>query len=424
MISIRTLEKAEAVIKVPGSKSITQRALIAAALARGESELIGPLASEDTKYTARALRSMGVKISARAKRKWKITGCSGRILPPRRKIFLGNNGTATRFLTSVAALGHGVFSITGEPRMEERPIAPLIEALEGWGVAIRSINDTGCPPLEIRAEGIRGGSTLLPEGKSSQYLSSLLLVAPYAAHKATLKVDGEVFSKPYVQMTLAVMRSFGRRVKASKELDSFEIPRGYYKAREYQIEGDASSASYFWAAAAVTGGKVTVTNVPKRSLQGDAVFTDILAQMGCRVTRNEKGITVEGPKELRSIEIDMADCPDVVPTLAVVAARAKGRTVIRNIAHLRIKECDRLQVMARELAKLGVHTEEREDALIIDGQGVDANLHGARIETYEDHRIAMSFAVAGLYVPGVKVLGEGCVAKSFPDFWERFERLY
>jgi 3-phosphoshikimate 1-carboxyvinyltransferase len=421
---IKNLEKAEAVIRVPGSKSITQRALIIAALARGESELIGPLASEDTKYTARALRSMGVKVSDRSKRRWKITGCSGRVLPPRRKIFLGNNGTATRFLASVTALGNGIFSITGEPRMEERPIDPLIEALEGWGVAIRSVNGTGCPPLEIRAEGIRGGSTVLPEGKSSQYLSSLLLVAPYAAHKATLKVNGEVLSKPYVRMTIAVMRAFGKKVKASKDLDLFEIPRGYYKARDYQIEGDASSASYFWAAAAVTGGKVTVANVPRRSLQGDAVFTDILARMGCRVSKNEEGITVEGPKELRGIEVDMGDCPDVVPTLAVVAARARGRTVIRNIEHLRIKECDRLHVMAKELAKLGVRTEEKKDTLIIDGQGADAELHGAKIETYKDHRIAMSFAVAGLYVPGVKVLGEDCVAKSFPDFWERFERLY
>ena len=233
-----------------------------------------------------------------------------------------------------------------------------------------------------------------------------------------------MLSTPYVHMTLAVMKSFGVRVKASENLDRFEIPRGYYKARDYQIEGDASSASYFWAAAAVTGGKVTVANVPKKSLQGDAVFPDILAEMGCKVRKSAAGITVEGPAELQGVEVDMGDCPDVVPTLAVVAARARGRTVIKNIEHLRIKECDRLHVMATELAKLGVKTEERRDALIVEGQGPEAELQGAKIETYKDHRIAMSFAVAGLYVPGIKVLGEGCVAKSFPDFWDRFDLLY
>jgi 3-phosphoshikimate 1-carboxyvinyltransferase len=421
---IKPLTHVDAVINVPGSKSITQRALVVAALARGESVLGGPLTSEDTRYTAKALKRMGAKIRDSSAKRWKITGCSGRIMPPRRQIFLGNNGTATRFLTSVAALGNGVFTITGEPRMEERPIGPLIEALSGWGVSIRSIKGTGCPPLEIRAEGLRGGGTTLPEGKSSQYLSSLLLVAPYAAHQATLSVVGEVLSKPYVHMTMAVMKSFGIKVKANAELNYFEIPRGYYKARDYKVEGDASSASYFWAAAAVTGGRVTVVNVPKKSLQGDSVLVDILARMGCRVKKSDTGITLEGPAELRGIEVDMGDCPDVAPTLAVVAARATGRTVITNIAHLRIKECDRLHVMAKELAKLGVRTEERSDALIIEGRGPDAKLHGAMIETYDDHRIAMSFAVAGLYTPGVIISEEGCVAKSFPDFWERFSLLY
>lgn len=416
-------QKIKAIVRVPGSKSITQRALIAAALAEGESRLIGPLASEDTRYTAKALRAMGIKIRDKDP-DWTITGCGGRIMSPRREIFLGNNGTATRFLTSVAALGHGVFTINGSKRMTERPILPLMEALGGWGVAIRSLRDTGCPPLEIRGAGIVGGKTLLPEGKSSQYLSSLLLVAPYAAHPAVLDVAGEILSQPYVHMTLAVMKEFGIKVKAGRKLNHFEIPTGKYSPREYRIEGDASSASYFWAAAAVTGGRVTVANVPEPSLQGDAVLVDILARMGCRVEKSPAGITVQGPEELKGIEVDMGNCPDVVPTLAVVAARAVGRTIISNVAHLRIKECDRLHVMATELAKLGVKVEERSDSLVIDGQGSKAVLHGAEIKTYKDHRIAMSFAVAGLFVPGVKVLGEECVGKSFPDFWERFAELY
>ena len=416
-------EKITATVRVPGSKSITQRALIVAALADGESRLIGPLASEDTDYTAKALRAMGVEVRDQ-EADWSVNGCGGRIMAPKGEIFLGNNGTATRFLTSVAALGQGVFTITGSKRMTERPIRPLLEALAGWGVAIRSLADTGCPPLEIRATGIVGGKTLLPEGKSSQYLSSLLLVAPYAAHPAVLEVAGEILSKPYVHMTLAVMESFGIQVQANSDLNHFEIPVGKYLPREYPIEGDASSASYFWAAAAVTGGRVTVANVPECSLQGDAELVEILAKMGCRVEKSAAGITVIGPEELTGIEVDMDNCPDVVPTLAVVAARAQGRTVISNIAHLRIKECDRLHVMATELAKLGVVVDERPDSLIIDGQGRGAALRGAEIETHEDHRIAMSFAVAGLFVPGVVVLGEECVGKSFPNFWEKFTELY
>ncbi|MBU0676364.1 MAG: 3-phosphoshikimate 1-carboxyvinyltransferase [Proteobacteria bacterium] len=423
MKEIKPLKHINTTIEVPGSKSITQRALIAAALAKGRSRLRGPLASEDTHYTIEALRSMGIKIIDKGS-VWTVYGQSGRVITPRTAIYLGNNGTATRFLASVVSLGHGIFSITGDARMEERPIKPLIQALEGWGVAIRSLKNSGCPPVEIRAEGIRGGKTLLPEGKSSQYLSSLLLVAPYAAHPAILDVAGEVLSKPYVRMTLAVMKSFSGKVKAAEALNHFEIKPGRYKARNYQIEGDASSASYFWAAAAVTGGRVTIANVPEKSLQGDTELINILARMGCRVEYSPEGITVEGPECLQGLEVDMGDCPDVVPTLAVVAAKAKGRTIIKNIAHLRIKECDRLQVMARELSRLGVSTQEKEDQLIIDGKGPDGSFTGATIETYKDHRIAMSFAVAGLFVPGLRIAGEECVVKSFPDFWRRFEELY
>jgi 3-phosphoshikimate 1-carboxyvinyltransferase len=356
---------------------------------------------------------------------WRVRGHGGRIVEPAEDIYLGNNGTATRFLTSVAALGEGDFIITGDERMAERPIQPLIEALEGWGVNIASLKGTDCPPLKIQANGINGGRTILPEGKSSQYLSSLLIVAPYAREAAVLDVAGEVLSKPYVHMTLAVMDAFGVTVSANLNLSHFEIPQGIYRAREYRIEGDASSASYFWAAAAVCGGRVTVANVPRPSLQGDAEFAQILGRMGCRIESDSRGITVSATDELKGIEVDMGNCPDVVPTLAVVASQARGRTVIKNIAHLRIKECDRLHVMASELAKLGVATRELPDTLIIEGKNADGPpLHGAEIETYNDHRIAMSFAVAGLAVPGVKVRGEGCVAKSFPDFWERFERLY
>lgn len=422
MITITPLAQINATVTVPGSKSITQRALIAAALADGASTLLTPLASEDTAYTSAALHAMGITVEQQGET-WTVAGTGGRLTTPAEPIFLGNNGTATRFLTSFVALGQGPFTITGEKRMEERPIGPLMQALSGWGVDIRSIKGTGCPPLEIRARGIEGGRTVLPAGKSSQYLSSLLLVAPYARKGAILDVEGEVPSKPYVTMTLAVMRAFGIEVAASAGLDHFEISRGSYRPQTYQVEGDASSASYFFAAAAVTGGTVRVTNVPEPSLQGDTALVRMLEMMGCTV-EYKNGITLTGPRELSGIEVDMGDCPDVAPTLAVVASRARGRTVIKNIAHLRIKECDRINAMATELAKMGARVEERPDALIIEGAQDDAPLHGATIETYNDHRIAMCFAVAGLVTPGVTITNEQCVAKSFPDFWERFKLLY
>lgn len=422
---IQPLGPVDVTVRVPGSKSLTQRALIAAALAKGDCRLRGPLDSEDTRYTSAALRAFGIEVDQGDPDCWQVRGRGGRIAPPAEEIYLGNNGTATRFLTSVAALAHGRVVITGDERMAQRPIEPLMAALAGWGVRIKSIRHTGCPPLLIEGKGLDGGPTVLPEGKSSQYLSSLLLVAPYARRSASLEVRGQVYSKPYVHMTLAVMAAFGVEVTAAGDLSHFAIPQGCYQAIDYAVEGDASSASYFWAAAAVTGGRVTVANVPFPSLQGDAALVDALERMGCRVERSAAGVTVAGSGGLRGIEVDMADCPDVAPTLAVVAAVADGRTVIRNVAHLRIKECDRLRVVAEGLTACGVPVEEREDALVIDGCGGDTSrLRGARIATHNDHRMAMAFAVLGLAVPGVRIENPACVIKSFPDFWERFALLY
>lgn len=423
MIAISPVASLDAVVSVPGSKSLTQRALIAAALAQGASRLHGPLASEDTHYTMTALRAMGVACDDSNPDCWVVEGKGGLIAEPKQDIFLGNNGTATRFLTSVAALGQGRFRITGSERMTQRPILPLMQALQGWQVDIASDADNGCPPLTIQAKGLAGGRTTLPEGKSSQYLSSLLLVAPYAASLAELEVQGEILSKPYVTMTLAVMADFGIRVEAAPGLNFFRIPQGPYQGRNYRIEGDASGASYFWGAAAVTGGRVTVANVPVPSLQGDAKLLPYLARMGCRIEQSEGGITVIGSQQLEGIELDMGDMPDVAPTLAVVAAFAEGTTIINNIEHLRIKECDRVSAVVTELRKMGAEVEEEQDRMIIHGQAGGKNLHGARIDTYDDHRMAMCFAVAGLRIPGIEITGEDCVAKSFPDFWERFGQL-
>ncbi len=421
MIEITPVPPVNATVLVPGSKSLTQRALIAASLAEGKSTLVGPLGSEDTSYTCGALAQMGIEVD-HGEDTWAVHGNGGLIKTPAKEIFLGNNGTATRFLTSVAALGHGVFRIDGEERMHERPIGPLLSALQGWGVDVSSVNGTGCPPLLLNSTGLTGGATVLPEGRSSQYLSSLLLVAPYAAAPSTLEVNGEVLSKPYVAMTLSVMSDFGVYVDCNEEFTSFSIPQGKYRPMVYQVEGDASNASYFWAAAAVTGGRITVANVPVPSLQGDAGLVPLFARMGCEVSRDGDGITLTGREQLEGIIVDMGDMPDVVPTLAVVAAFAHGKTVIQNIAHLRIKECDRLSATLTELAKMGAEVEEGDDYMVIHGDG-GKRLHGASIETYQDHRMAMSFAVAGLRIAGVQITGEECVGKSFPDFWDRFSLL-
>ena len=410
----------DATITVPGSKSLTQRAPIAAALAEGSSSLVGALHSEDTEYSSRALVQLGVAIDKGEE--WRVDGRGGQIAPSSQPLYLGNNGTATRFLTSVVALGNSTFVIDGDERMRQRPIGPLMSALRGWGVDIRAEDGGDCPPLVIAAQGLAGGRTILPEGKSSQYLSSLLLVAPYARTPAFLEVQGPILSKPYVAMTLSVMADFGVFVECAKDFSSFAIPQGCYRGRRYAIEGDASNASYFWAAAAVCGGRVTVSNVPVPSLQGDAMLVPLLGRMGCTVERCGAGLRLIGAERLEGITIDMGNMPDVVPTLAVVAAFAHGTTVIENIAHLRIKECDRLSAVARELSRMGATVEERDAALIIHGKG-GVDLHGAEIDTYSDHRMAMCFAVAGLKVPGVKITGPECVAKSFPDFWERFALL-
>lgn len=412
----------DAVLTVPGSKSLSQRALLVAALAEGVSRLHDPLDSEDTRLLCAALRAFGVAIDCGDARCWRVRGSGGRLRPPAEPLYLANNGTATRLLTSVAALARGEVRITGDARMAQRPIAPLLGALRDWGVAVASERENGCPPLRIEGRRIWGGATTLAAGQSSQYLSSLLLVAPYAAQEASVTVTGTLYSRPYVEMTLAVMRDFGVAVQADAERTNFSVPRGQYQARDYAIEGDASGASYFLAAAAICGGRVRVENLSLPSLQGDARFVELLERMGCRIHRDGAGVCVQGTPELAAIEADMGDMPDVAPTLAVVAAFARGTSTIANIAHLRVKESDRVSAVVQELRRLGVEVDEENDAMRIHGRG-GGGLHGARIHTYNDHRIAMSFALAGLRVSGVEIADAHCVAKSFPDFWERFRLL-
>jgi 3-phosphoshikimate 1-carboxyvinyltransferase len=348
-----------------------------------------------------------------------VSGRSGRLKPRVNRIFLGNSGTSMRLLTAVAALGQDALTLTGSERMAERPIQDLIDALVQLSVRIRSINRNGCPPVEIIGKKINGGPVRINCRTSSQYLSALLLIAPYTDRGLDIQVTEGPVSKPYVDMTIDVMAKFG--VPVSREgYDRFEVAgKQTYRAGAYTVEPDGSQAGYFWAAAAVCGTAIKVNGVTSDSRQGDVNFAKLLARMGCRIAAEPDGITICGG-HLRAAEVDMGDMPDMVPTLAVVAAFAEGTTVIRNVSHLKAKESDRLAAVAHELVKMGIDARCTAEELIVKG----GQPRGAAIETYGDHRLAMSFAVAGLVTPRTVILDETCVAKSFPNFWDVFEGLY
>jgi 3-phosphoshikimate 1-carboxyvinyltransferase len=410
---IRPCGPVRAAIRPPGSKSITNRALICAALSEGESTLRGALTSEDTEVMVDSLRRLGLTVMQDpAANTIKIFGKGLNWAKQDADLFIGNSGTSVRFLTAMLSAGHGGYRLDGVPRMRQRPIGDLLSALKKLGVQAHSENHDDCPPVHIQAKGLTGGTTTIRGDISSQFLSALMMAAPYATSAITLEIEGELVSKPYVEMTLAVMQAFG--VNASRDgWKRISIPPAQYQAREYSIEPDASAASYFWAAAAVTGGEVTVEGLTSNALQGDVRFTQVLAQMGCAVSESASSITVRGG-ELVGVDIDMNEISDTVQTLAIVALFAKGATRIRNVAHIRHKETDRVGDLARELRKLGAEVREREDGLeIIPGQ-----LRPASIATYNDHRMAMSFAIAGLRIPGVVIENPGCTAKTYPNFFE------
>jgi 3-phosphoshikimate 1-carboxyvinyltransferase len=418
MIEIKPLNHCDAVVAIPGSKSYTHRALIASALAEGESVLFNALRSEDTEYTAQGLEKLGIKIA------WEgdsilVQGKGGVLKAGGEKIYVGDSGTSMRFLTALAALKNGRTLLDGSERMRKRPMAELLGGLISLGVKAYSQERNGYPPVVVDSQGLEGGNARIKGSESSQFLSALLMVAPLARANVRLEVTGRLVSRPYVDITRGVMADFGVEVQ-KEEGDSFFVRAGQrYSPRQYRVEGDASNASYFLAAAAITSGKVRVENFRPASLQGDAQFLAILEQMGCEVSRGENWAEVR-VKELRGIEVDMNTMPDLVPTLAIVAAFAQGKTVIRNVGHLRHKESDRLKTVAGELAKMGVEVAEGKDWLQVER----GKARGAEIETHNDHRLAMSFAIAGLAVPGIKIKGERCVAKSFPGFWETLKKLY
>jgi 3-phosphoshikimate 1-carboxyvinyltransferase len=407
-------------VRPPGSKSITNRALVCAALADGVSTLTGALDSDDTRVMIDGLGRLGIAVeSGDAGRTLVVHGAGGQIPALEAELFCANSGTTIRFLTALTTLGHGSFRLDGIERMRQRPIGDLIDALNQFGARARTEHDNSCPPVIVHANGLPGGTATIRGDVSSQFLSGLLLAAPAARSPVELQVIGQLVSQPYIRMTLAVMRAFGVDVKTSDGLARFEIiaPAPYH-ACVFAIEPDASAASYFWAAAAITGGEVTVEGLSAVSLQGDVAFVDCLERMGCEIRRQSDSITVVG-RPLSGIDVDMNAISDTVQTLAIVALFATGPTTIRNVAHVRHKETDRIHALASELRKLGAHVIEREDGLTIEPRP----LVPATIDTYNDHRMAMSFAIAGLNVPGVRIQDPACVDKTYPRFFDDLSAL-
>ena len=420
MKKIETVRNVEATVRIPGSKSFTQRALVAAFLAEGESFLRNALLSEDSIYLLEALKELGAEIRLEGK-DVRVTGSGGRLKNPGRSIYLGNNGTAMRFLTSLVSLGEGEYTLTGTERLCRRPIGALVAALRSLGVEARSKGGDGFPPVVVNGGGLPGGPVVFKDIESSQFVSSLMICSPYAQKETVISLKGAVRSYPYLEMTKEVMEAFGVPVHQDQP-NRFRISgRERYQSREYPIEGDASSASYFFLAAAICGGRVRVENLNPRTRQGDMGFLSVLKKIGCRVLRGDSWVEVLGGDLNRGeFAFDLGNMPDMVPGLAVLATRRFGRTLIRNVAHLRLKESDRLKALATELRKIGIQAQETNDGLTVEG----GPAKGAEIETYDDHRIAMSFAVLGLAVPGIAIQNPGCVGKSFPDFWEKLGGLY
>lgn len=422
-------------VRPPGSKSLTNRALVLAALAEGTTTLRGVLDSVDTQVMIESLRRLGLLVVRYPELQTiELSGCGGTVgqagassarnpvsppagSPPCTELWLENSGTSIRFLTAICCLGQGRFRLDGNARMRERPIAPLVEALRSAGVDLRCEWGTDCPPVVIEARGLPGGTWTVDGNLSSQYLSALLMTAPCAQSDVTLSVRGELVSRPYVDMTIANMRQFGAEVTEPRP-NVFQITARPYRGCLYDIEPDASAASYFWALAAVTGGEVTVEGLTHGALQGDVAFVEALVRMGCRAEYGPSSIRVIGGP-LHGIDIDMNAISDTAQTLACVAPFAIGPTRIRNVAHMRLKETDRVAAVVTELRRLGLTVEEHPDGMTIH----PGTLHSGTVATYDDHRMAMSFALLGLRQPGIVIADPGCTAKTYPEYFTDLETL-
>jgi len=423
-LAITPLTRApSATVTVPGSKSITNRALVLAALASRETEcsLTGALQSEDTEVMVDCLKKLGFQVEVDWTQAMIVLRKHGsdRLIPSElADLFVANSGTTARFVAAMVSLAPGRYRLDGVKRMRERPIQDLLDALNQLGVETVSESRNGCPPIVITSNGWLKSSVRVRGDVSSQFLSGLLLAAGWSHEDTTITVDGVLVSTPYVEMTLSMLEPWIEQVGRAGET-LVVVSNRREPPSTYAIEPDASAASYFWAAAAIAGGRVTVSGLNRKSLQGDVRFVDVLEQMGCRVEECDAGITVHGGK-LRGVDVDMNDISDTVMTLGAVACFAEGPTTIRNVGHIRHKETDRIAALATELRKLGAEVEEREDGLTI----TPRPLKGCAVDTYNDHRMAMSLALVGLKVPGVVIRNPGCVAKTYPGFWQDLQALH
>jgi len=420
-LTVAPIARAQGVVRLPGSKSISNRALLLAALAAGTTSLSRLLDADDTRVMIEALRALGIAMQ-REDGKLRVSGCGGRFPARSADLFLGNAGTATRSLTAALAFADGRYRIDGVSRMRERPIGDLVEALNALGARIGYEGRNGCPPLIIEpAQRLMQEEVSIRGNVSSQFVSGLLMAAPLVAPEDGLRVHvaGELISQPYVAMTVAMMKRFGVSVQRSG--DTFIVPRDRYTSPgDLAVEGDASSASYFLALGLLAGGPVRVEGVGRDSVQGDVAFADLLQAMGAKIEIGPDWIEARAGDGLRAVEWDCTSIPDAAMTAAVVAMFAPGRTTLRGIHSWRVKETDRIAAMATELRKLGAEVEEGGDRITVSGP---ATLREATIDTYDDHRIAMCFALAATGGVPVHVRDPGCVSKTFPRFFEELSAL-
>ncbi len=437
-------------IKAPSSKSYTNRALLIASLAEGKSKITNCLLSDDTKVMIEALKQLGVKINQTGN-DFEIEGTDGFKSIEKRELstelnknsqlpactnsgrsdlttqlYLGNAGTAVRSLTAAMTLAPFDTIITGDKRMLERPISDLVNGLHQLGAQIKYTPP--CPPLLIHKNTLKGGTCKIPGNKSSQYFSAIMISGPYGKEEVTIEVIGDLVSKPYIDMTIQIIENFGGKV-INENYKKFTISNEHkFYAQNYEIEADAGSASYFFGIGAATANEITISNAKYDSLQGEIKFVDVLEKMGCKIRtenrelRTEKGITVTGSSQLSALEtLDLNHMPDTAMTVAILCSLAKGKSILTGLQNLRIKETDRLKGLTTELKKVGVKVKELDDGLEIDGY--PEKLHGAEIETYDDHRMAMCFAVLGTKIPGIVIKNPDCVNKTYPDFWKDLEKL-
>jgi len=416
-LELKPIRRAAGKVRLPGSKSISNRVLLLAALACGDTELSGLLDADDTRIMRDALSKLGVRSSEQ-----RVQGVGGPFPVKKAELFLGNAGTALRPLTAALAMTGGEYRLSGAPRMHERPIGDLVNALRGIGADVEYLGADGYPPLALHPATIKLNEPVTVKGDvSSQFLTALLMALPLLNSKSRVEVQGELISKPYVEITLKVMRRFGVEVTRN-EWHSFEVPAArYVSPGKIYVEGDASSASYFLAAGAIGGGPVRVEGVGRDSIQGDVRFAEVLERMGASVSMGEGWIEVVAKSRLKPIDMDLNHVPDAAMTAAVTALFADGPSTLRNIGSWRVKETDRLAAMATELRKLGARVDEGRDWIRISPPKVFNS--NQRIDTYDDHRMAMSFSLAALGGVSVRINDPGCVAKTFPDYFSAFASI-